>query len=355
MPGDVLTARTPPLAAAWAAASPDYVTALAMEPAGDRVAVACASGPTLVLATADGRVCRHLPGHRPGTTAVAWSPDGSLLATGGQDGTLRLWDPASGDLRAEVEAGPAWVEHLTWAPAPVRGAPCLAAAAGKTLLFWTPGEPVARVIAHASTISALAWKPPRAGGAAFPMLVSAAYGGVRFWEPGREPALEALAWKGSILALAWSPNGKYLATGDQDATVHFWILDRRRELEMSGYPTKVRELAWDAAGRHLATGGGAAVTVWDCSGRKGPEGSKPIVLEGHEGLVSAVAWQGHRTFLASGGADAQVIVWQPARGPLPLGRARVDGEVTHLAWTPGDDRLIVGSAGGIQALEAPRP
>jgi WD40 repeat protein len=62
-------------------------------------------------------------------------------------------------------------------------------------------------------------------------------------------------WKGSILRLAWSPNGRFVATGDQDSTVHFWFEEDRRDLQMSGYPTKVREL-WNAASRYLATGGG---------------------------------------------------------------------------------------------------
>ena len=40
--------------------------------------------------------------------------------------------------------------------------------------------------------------------------------------------------------IPWSPDGKYIATGDQDSTVHFWIMSTGDDLQMSGYPTKVR-------------------------------------------------------------------------------------------------------------------
>ncbi|HMP41901.1 MAG TPA: WD40 repeat domain-containing protein, partial [Roseiflexaceae bacterium] len=63
-------------------------------------------------------------------------------------------------------------------------------------------------------------------------------------------------WKGSVLVLAVSLDGKYIAAGAQNASVHFWICRDGTDLEMSGYPRKVRELAWDSSSSYLATGGG---------------------------------------------------------------------------------------------------
>ena len=65
------------------------------------------------------------------------------------------------------------------------------------------------------------------------------------------------------------PTGRFIATGNQDSTVHLWITETGKDLHMSGYSTKVRELSWHANSRFLATGGGPAVVVWDFSG-KGP-------------------------------------------------------------------------------------
>lgn len=353
MPGVGSSPRVHDLPVAWAFEADDYVTGLDWSPAGELVAVGAASGPTRVLRSSTGEVHRTLPGHAGGTAVVGYSPDGRFLATGGRDGTIRLWDSARGLLLHELEAGATWVTTLAWAPARQGAEALLATAAGRHLRLWgADGTPRQQWAPHASTIADVAWKPARAGGP--PRLASASYGAVRCWDPEQAEPTDVLAWKGSILALAWSANGKFLATGDQDATVHFWLLDRRKELEMSGYPTKVRELSWDAGSRYLATGGGASVTVWDCAGRRGPEGSTPIVLEEHDAPLTAVAFQRGRTFLASGAQDGRVAIWQPARSTRPLGVARLGGGVSTVRWSPDDQRLLVGTAmGQAVALVAP--
>jgi len=57
--------------------------------------------------------------------------------------------------------------------------------------------------------------------------------------------------------LVWSPDGKWLVSGNQDPSVHLWIPEQDIELQMSGYETKVKHLAFDHTSRWLATGGGA--------------------------------------------------------------------------------------------------
>jgi WD40 repeat protein len=162
-----------------------------------------------------------------------------------------------------------------------------------------------------------------------------------------------LRWKGSTLVVAWSPDGRYIATGDQDATVHFWVVKSGEDLQMWGYPTKVRELSWDGASRYLATGGGPAVTVWDCSG-KGPAGTTPLSLEAHEDYVSALAFQGAGPLLASGGEDGIVALWRPGASKMPRALENLGAAVSGLAWSP-DDRAVAagGEDGGVAALEAP--
>ena len=105
--------------------------------------------------------------------------------------------------------------------------------------------------------------------------------------------------------LEWSPSGKYIATGDQDSTVHFWIANTGQDLQMWGYETKVLELAWSFNSRYLATGGGTQVVVWDCSG-KGPENTRPMMLEGHQQLIKHLRFQRQGMLLASGGNDGML-------------------------------------------------
>ena len=119
------------------------------------------------------------------------------------------------------------------------------------------------------------------------------------------------------------------------------------DLQMSGYPTKVRELSWDATSRYLATGGGQEVSVWDCSGR-GPAGTKPITLSGHQDFLSVVRFQHRGELLASSGADGRVYVWQ-LRGSLrslAVHEAALTAGVTSLVWAPNDQYIAVGDESG---------
>jgi WD40 repeat protein len=184
------------------------------------------------------------------------------------------------------------------------------------------------------------WKP---GGQE---LATAHYGGVTLWLPESDEARSRLIWQGSSLALAWSPSGRYIATGEQDSTVHFWNVDTGQDLHMYGYETKVRELAWDAGGRWLATGGGSTIPVWDCSG-KGPEGRKPVMLKGHDASPSVLQYQRGGPLLLSGGLDGLVAVWHPVKTTKPLAVAQLDRPVAQVAWSPDDQRIAVGDNSGM--------
>lgn len=359
---------TPTLERRWRAEIDDHVIALAWSPDGRTLAAAAVSGPITIYDAATGAARVTLAGHDFGTTAISWSACGRHFASAGQDGMIRLWDLEAGAPRLELRGGAAWVERLAWTPAArqrypanvprgknatpaapppsVDDAPLLASAAGRVVRLWdTDGALVREWNQHSSTVADLAWKP----GAR--LLAVATYGGLTLYLPEAEEARARYQWQGSTLVIAWSPDGAYIATGDQDSTVHFWYAATGEDLQMWGYPTKVRELAWDPASRWLATGGGADVTVWNCSG-KGPAGTRPLQLQAHDDRVSALAWQARGALLASGGADGLVILWRPDRGTRSVAETGFNVEVTALAWSPDDRMLAVGTATGSVALHS---
>jgi WD40 repeat protein len=204
------------------------------------------------------------------------------------------------------------------------------------------GELVRELPPQAGTVTDLGWRPGT------DQLTVLGYGAANVYDSATGEVVREFAWKGSPLALAWSPDGKVLAHGNQDATVHFWYAETGVDLQMYGYPTKVRELSWDFTGRYLATGGGPMPCIWDCGGPQGPEGTKPQMLEGHEDTLAAVAYQARGYLLASAAADGRVILWQPANRKAPkVGEFRFAGaEASVLAWSPDDKSVAAGSGSG---------
>lgn len=338
--------RQATLRSQWQAHIEDHVIALAWSPpAGRWLAAAAVSGPIFLIDTRRGEILRCFRGHHPGTMALAWHPNGSILASAGQDGQVRLWDVISGEQIVELAGGAVWVEQVAWLPARNgRRPPYLATAASRILRIWSEtGELLQEYRDHSSTIAHMQWHPPRNE------LALTTYEVLTVRNPDQPAMVRQLPWKGSSLVVAWSPDGKYIATGDQDATVHFWITATGNDLQMWGYPTKVRELAWDHTSRYLATGGSDTVIVWDCGG-KGPEGTTPRTLKGHEATLSVLAYQHKGALLASGGNDGLIMLWSPVQQTQALGRAACPAPISQLSWLPDDRHLVVGTDDGVVEL-----
>lgn len=328
------------LRVSWATGLGDAVIALKWSPEGQQLAAASVSGPVSIWAQ-DGSRLHALAGHEFGAMALDWHPEGALLASAGQDGQVKIWRAAEGRLVAEAPGGAAWVEHVAWSGS----GRYLASAAGRKLRLWNVhGQAAQAYPDYASTLSGLAWQP----GA--DVLAGVGYGGVTLWSPTQTEPLRRYEWKGSSLALAWSFDGEFIATGDQDSTVHFWYVKSGKDLQMWGYPTKVRELSWDHTSRYLATGGGSQVVVWDIAANgpeaKSPEGTRPLMLDVHEAFLSVLAFQRRGPWLASAGQDGRVAVWDLTQPRKPLAQWRQAAPVSQLAWSPDDACLAVGGEDG---------
>jgi WD40 repeat protein len=263
--------------------------------------------------------------------------------TTGQDGRARLFDSTATQL-AELGGGDEWPEQLAWSPTGER----LAVARGRVASIWSQsGECIFETAPQESTITGMGWD--RSGST----LALACYGGVQLVDAKSGAPVRRLPWRGSLISLAWSPDGRVIACATQECAVHFWRLTTGKDSEMSGFPSKPRALAWDAEGKSLATGGDAVVSVWSFRG-KGPEGKPPQLLTGHQALCTTLAFHPCRPRLASGSDDTTVLVWAPSSGNRPTARASLSETVTSLQWARSGSVLVAADAAGrIEAWREP--
>jgi WD40 repeat protein len=324
----------------WSVSLDESAISAAWSADGDLLGAVSASGTVYVYDVATQQCLQQWQSHQFGATAIAWCPQAQLLASAGQDGKVCLWQVGAAAPITTLLCGEMWVEHIAWSSS----GRYLAAAAGRKLHLWDQdGSLIHTYPDHPNTIAAIEWASHS------DQLISACYGQVQFWLPESSEPQRMFHWKGSMLALAWSPDGRYLCHGNQDSTVHFWIVKSGKELQMWGYPTKIRELAWDHRSRYLATGGGTSITVWDCSG-KGPANTKPAVLQYHDVFVSQLSYQRTGPVLVSGCGQGHIAFWEPSKRTIPDATASLPGAITKLAWSPDDELLAATAEDGSLAV-----
>ena len=198
-----------------------YVTAVSFDGAGQAV---FALGDGTVRFEAGGSV----QAHQGAVLAAAPHPSGEGLVTGGDDGRA-VWSRASG------------VEEI--ASLPGRWIDAVAASAASGLIAFAVGREAhvrdaadatfSRIFPHEKSVTDLAFEPKGR------RLAAATYGGVWLWYARIEAQKPAkLAWAGSHVACAWSPDGKFLISAMQENQLHGWRVADEKNMRMGGYPAK---------------------------------------------------------------------------------------------------------------------
>lgn len=251
-------------------------------------------------------------GHHGTITSLAWSPDGTRIASASDDGTVQVWDANSGAtlLIYQGHVGP--VSSVSWSPDGTRLASggqdttihIWEAATGKTLLV-SPRL--------AGEIISLAWSPD---GRQIASLADYYTTNLQIWDASTGVEVHAYHSQHCCLyALAWSPDGAHLGTAGEEGLVQVWdaatLKPRLSYHDHSGHALSfmdsVQSLAWSPDGTRLATGGfDETVQVWEAA-----SGVTRFTYHGHFDVVRAIAWSPNGTLIASASEDKTVQVWQP--------------------------------------------
>jgi hypothetical protein len=280
--------------------------------------------------------------------AVAVSPDGRVIAGGGDDRVIQTWDAGTGKPLQKFAAD---------------GAVCLAFSPDGRLLasapgggsarhdpqLWDPatGKELRRLTGHANTCYFVAFSPDGK------LLASASVDRtVRLWDAAT--GKEVLALRGhenTVLRVAFAPDGKTLASVGDDQTVRLWDVATGKERRvLRGHAGQVLAVNFSPDGRLVASGGGdGTLRLWEVSSGKqvrqftvqpaqqvssvcfsrdvrsvaaGLGNSKVVLVEvltgrerwtfrGHGAHVYSVAFSGDGKALASGSGDGKVLLWDP--------------------------------------------
>jgi WD40 repeat protein/tRNA A-37 threonylcarbamoyl transferase component Bud32 len=290
--------------------------------------------------TLAGRSELTLRGHVLDVAALAWSPDGARLATGGFDRSIRLWDAATGKQVAAFLV-PGGVLGLGWRPDGRR----LASAdyPSRSVSIWDPatGTLARTLTGHKAEVWTVSWNPDGR------RLASADRAGrVIIWKENSDrPILELNAATETSGCAAWSPDGRRLAAPGRDATVTIWDATSGKSLiTLSGHKFRVVALAWDASGALLATlSADETIVIWSAA-----TGAKLRLIEGprSSGFPGLLAWSPDGRRLAVGQRDLTVALWDVETGQQGLLlRGHTGSQISAVCWKPDGERLATAQRG----------
>jgi WD40 repeat protein/DNA-binding SARP family transcriptional activator len=310
---------------------------------GDLIVCGGSEAAVEIWDVARGLLVQTLPAHGGWVNEVAFSPDGTRLATCGGDHTVRIWHVPSWRLAHTLRGHTDIVECLAWSP---DGARLASAAIDQNVRFWeaASGSLTHTLPSPTSRLRSIAWKPDG-------MLLAGSAPGhpLHLWDTHSGALLHTQVGPSGFGKLAWHPNNRLLALTGADQMLYLWDAETRAIAHAAPHSEVSGSVAWSPCGTMLAVPyTNSTVRLWD-----GQIANTLAIYYGYTAWIYSVAWSPDGALVAGGTHDGRIQVWDPLTGRQVRALSGHEGWVLAVGWSADGTRLASGGSDGTVRLWEP--
>ncbi|TAL67629.1 MAG: choice-of-anchor D domain-containing protein, partial [Bacteroidetes bacterium] len=312
----------------------NFVNSVAFSPDGTRLA-SCSSDKTIKLwDIISGTEIQTFPGQNS-VSSIAFSPDGSMLASGHGDSTVKLWDINSGIEIRTFSGHTRSISSVAFCP---DGLKLASGSYDKTIKLWDidSGTEIRTLSGNTNFVTSIEFSPDGT------TLASGCYDDtIKLWDINSGTVIKTFSGHFSfITSVTFSPDGTKLASGSSDARIKLWDINSGTEIKtFLGSNRTIRSVAFCPDGTKLAScSDDNTIKIWDIN-----LDIEIKTITGHTYSVCSVAFSPDGSKIASGSDDNTIKLWDLNSGNAIKTLSGHNGGVSTVAYSPDGTKLASGS------------
>lgn len=322
-------------------AHPDWIWAVAFSPDGSTLASAGNDGQLRLWQVETGTCLRSLFHPQP-VRALAFSPDGRTLASGSTDHLLRLWDYQSGDCLRVLTGHKSWISTLAFSP---EQGLLASGSEDQSVILWDArrGLCLKTLRGYSNGVWSVAFEPSgtRLASGSQDRLI-------RLWDWQTGQVVGTLAGHTNwVWAVAFCPTAPLLASASEDQTIRLWDTDRLSLSQtLTGHRDAVLAVLFSPDGQRLISGSlDGTIKLWDVKW-DAEQSYCAQTLTGHSGGVWGLALSPDGRLLASCSQDCSIRLWDLASGDCLTSLTGHESWIRSVAFSPDRQQLVSSGADG---------